>query len=87
MTCIPGPAALTLPGIVTDLPLDSRPVSAATHFRGSDYGQLPEAAVILGETLEHGAVRVYSADPAYFDMLAEKAMRCATFLRQNGLAA
>lgn len=87
MTHIPGPAALTLPGVVTDLPLDSTYVSPDTHYRLTEYGQVPDAGVIVGATLNHGAVKLTSDDPAYFDVLAETALRCATFLRQSRLAA
>ena len=92
MTCTPGPAALTLPGsIVTDLPLDSGPVGASVHYRLSDYGQVPETSIILGETLQHGIIRATSDDPAYYRRIeAGGTGSAAMFLegaQRNGVAA
>jgi hypothetical protein len=79
-----------VPGLTADFHLDTSAADAAMHYRATEYGPVPEAGLILGKTLEHGLVRLECDDPAAYDVLAEKAMRLATFLRQNqrnGLAA
>jgi hypothetical protein len=87
MTRIPGPAALTLPGIVTDLPLDSGHVGPSTHYHLTEYGQIPEASVIVGETRDHGVVRLGSNDPDYYRRLEAAARECASFLEDAQRAA
>lgn len=85
-----GPAALTLPGIVTDLPLDTGHTGASVHYRASEYGQVAETSVILGETLQHGIVRAGSLDPAYYRRIEAAARECAMFLegaQRSGAAA
>jgi hypothetical protein len=87
MTGITGPAALTLPGAFSDLHLDTAHVTESVHYRASTSGQIAEADLLIGETRDHGTVRLHSDDPLYYDVLAEKAMRCALFLRESGRAA
>lgn len=80
MTCTPGPAALTLPGAFKDLPLDTQDVTASTHYRLTEYGQLPEAGLIIGESQQNGNVLLKCQDPRYWQRIEAQARECARFL-------
>ena len=85
MSLIDGGPGITVPGIVQNLALDTSEgkVHSNTQYVLGKLGQQPEADIILGETLAHGAIRVMSADPRYYDALMEAAAKCAAFLREG----
>jgi hypothetical protein len=78
-----GEPEITVPGICSHLPLDTTSAGSVTHYIPTVLGQQPEAELILGETLAHGVIRLDSADPRYYDLIAEHAARCAHFIREG----
>jgi hypothetical protein len=78
-----GEPEITVPGICSHLPLDITSAGSLTHYILTSLGQQPEAELILGETLAHGVIRLDSADPRYYEVIAEHAARCAKFIRDG----
>jgi hypothetical protein len=83
MSLIDGGPGITIPGIVSNLPLDTSHTESVTYWAPGPGGQHPEAELILGETLAHGVIRLDSADPRYYDALSKYAAECAAFLREG----
>lgn len=83
MSLVDGGPGITVPGCFSNLPLDTSHAGSVTHYVLGPLGQQPEVELILGETLAHGVIRLDSADPRYYDVLAEHAARCAAFLRDG----
>ena len=74
---------ITVAGACHHMPLSGPVTDREAWVTVSGAPGHPEGALLLGETLAHGPVRLDSGDPAFWDAVALAASRIAGWLRNE----